>query len=234
MNEELTDEDLGKVCIVRNPRAKNVIARHKADFIQITVPIYFSSRQIQEAIEQIRPRLVNLKPKPQLLFTTETRLETMSFSLNIEKREVKNFHVALKDCVLNIICPASLNFDDLTVQNTIRNAFEHCLRNEAKRIFPPKLDLLARQHGFEYTGVGINKSKTRWGSCSSKKKINLSYFCLLLPEYLIDFIILHELCHTIEMNHGDKFWQLLDRVSNNRAKKLTKGLKEKSMLLVVV
>ncbi len=71
----------------------------------------------------------------------------------------------------------------------------------------------------------INKSRTRWGSCSSKKVINLSYYCLFLPEHLIDFVILHELSHTIKMNHGEGFWKLLDSVSGGKAKELTQELK---------
>jgi len=85
-------------------------------------------------------------------------------------------------------------------------------------------------HGFRFSDVKINKSTSRWGSCSFKKSINLSYFCLLLPPHLLDLIVLHELCHTREMNHGDKFWIHLDSVTGNRAKALTLELKKFSTM----
>ncbi|MDR0825039.1 MAG: M48 family metallopeptidase, partial [Prevotella sp.] len=88
-----------------------------------------------------------------------------------------------------------------------------------------KVKLLAEKHSFQYAIVKINKSRTRWGSCSSMKNINLSFYGMLLPEYLIDFVILHELCHTVEMNHGEKFWALLDKVSDGRSHELTQELK---------
>jgi predicted metal-dependent hydrolase len=102
---------------------------------------------------------------------------------------------------------------------------EKALRYEANRLLPAKVKLFAQRHGFTVSDVKINKSRTRWGSCSSKKSINLSYYCMLLPEHLINHVILHELCHTVEMNHGDSFRQLLDKVSGGKSKEHTKELK---------
>lgn len=100
------------------------------------------------------------------------------------------------------------------------------MRIEANRIFPLKVKTFALKNEFKVSDVKINKSRTRWGSCSYRKSINLSLYCMLLPEHLVDFVILHELCHTMEMNHGDRFWMLLDKVSGGKAKALTKELKQ--------
>ncbi len=99
------------------------------------------------------------------------------------------------------------------------------LRKKAKAYLPEKLHNLSVLHGFSYNSVKITKSRTRWGSCSSKTTINLSLFLMLLPEHLIDYVLLHELCHTVHMNHGPEFWLLLDRVTDNQAHKLRKELK---------
>lgn len=126
---------------------------------------------------------------------------------------------------------AGTDYNDSTVQSTIKGFVEKALRYEANRLFPAKVKLFAERYGFKYTEVKINKSRTRWGSCSSKKTINLSFYCMLLPEHLVDFVILHELCHTVEMNHGERFWQLLDKVSDDKAKELTKALKDHKTML---
>lgn len=225
MKEEFEDKDLGRVCIVRNVRARRVIARRKPDHVQLTVPKGLSMKQILEVFEQLKPKLKELRANPVRVFNPDTVLDTLSFSLKIETRNVRNFYADLKNGLLNIICPDITDFEKPNVQDTLRNTIERFMRNEAKRLFPLKLEGLAKAHDFSYTNLTINKSRTRWGSCSSKRSINLSYFCLLLPEYLIDFVMLHELCHTIEMNHGKDFWRLLNAVTNNRAEELTKELK---------
>lgn len=99
------------------------------------------------------------------------------------------------------------------------------LRKKAKKYLPERLDFLAGKHHFNYSSVKIRKSRTRWGSCSSKKTINLSFYLMLLPEHLADYVLLHELCHTRYMNHGPEFWQLLDNVTNGHAKRLRKELR---------
>lgn len=225
MIEDFIDEDLGLIIIVRNSRAKRLIARRKANAIQLTVPEGISLDKVKLLLRDLKPRLLNLQPVSSLFFDESTKLKTLTFSLNIKKNNTQNYYVSLNNGILNITCPQSCDFAEEVVQQKIRNYIEIIIRKEAKRILPLKLDMLSKQFGFEYTDVKINKSRTRWGSCSTRKSINLSMFCMFLPEPLLDFIILHELCHTVEMNHGDRFWSLLDKVTNNQAKILTKQLK---------
>jgi len=99
------------------------------------------------------------------------------------------------------------------------------LRKEACDYLPVRLNQLAVQFGFTYHRVRISQSRGRWGSCSSKKNINLSLYLMTLPLHLIDYVILHELCHTKEMNHGPSFWALLDEVTGGKARSLRAELR---------
>jgi predicted metal-dependent hydrolase len=99
------------------------------------------------------------------------------------------------------------------------------LRKQAVAYLPGELQRLASTHGFHFRTVKIRKSKTRWGSCSSGGNINLSIYVMLLPQHLIEYVLLHELCHTEEMNHGDQFWALLNQHTAGQAKAMRKELK---------
>jgi predicted metal-dependent hydrolase len=105
-------------------------------------------------------------------------------------------------------------------------ADERQLRKQAKAYLPGRLQALAHQYGFTYAMHRISSGRSRWGSCSTKKNINLSLFLMALPKHLIDYVILHELCHTQIMNHSPEFWKLLDSVTQNKAKALRRELRE--------
>jgi predicted metal-dependent hydrolase len=100
------------------------------------------------------------------------------------------------------------------------------LRQQACSFLPVKLAELADSCGFTYKTVKIRKSKTRWGSCSSKGTISLSYYLMLLPQHLIEYVLLHELCHTVQMNHSPAFWALLDENTRGKAKELRNEIKK--------
>ena len=86
------------------------------------------------------------------------------------------------------------------------------LRAAAKVYLPGRLRELAAQYGFEFNQVRIKHNVSNWGSCSSKKNINLNLNLMRLPVELRDYVMLHELCHLREMNHGPQFKALLASV----------------------
>jgi predicted metal-dependent hydrolase len=85
----------------------------------------------------------------------------------------------------------------------------------AKRKLKARLNALAGEHGFTYGRVFIRNQRTRWGSCSFQNNISLNIRLVLLPEHLMDYVILHELAHTRVKNHSAVFWQELDRYVGN-------------------
>ena len=125
-----------------------------------------------------------------------------------------------------IICPPNTDFENDKLQEWLQKVIAEALRKNAKIILPQRLNALAVAHHFTFKGVKINSSEGRWGSCSSSKSINLSYYLILLPAHLLDYVLLHELCHTIEMNHGSEFWKLLNRATSNKALALREELKK--------
>jgi len=98
---------------------------------------------------------------------------------------------------------------------------------KARKKLTNRLKQLAVQHGFTYNKVFIRNQKTRWGSCSHKNNISLNMKLVLLPDELVDYVILHELAHTRIHDHSKRFWAELDKYVGNgkamasRIKKMT-------------
>ena len=99
--------------------------------------------------------------------------------------------------------PVQEKLSPMAVEGLIQKAHDH--------ILPRAIELAAR-HGFSPTTIRIGKAKRRWGSCSSKGRINLSCRLALLPFELSDYVIIHELAHLKEMNHSPAFWQVVARM----------------------
>ncbi len=84
------------------------------------------------------------------------------------------------------------------------------IRRRAQALFPPLLQKVAQQTGLEYRRVTIRSQKTRWGSCSSRGQISLNDQLLFLPAPTVEYLMIHELCHTRHLNHSPRFWELVE------------------------
>lgn len=96
------------------------------------------------------------------------------------------------------------------IQKQISQACERALKQEADSLLPQRVETISRRHNLPYRRLKIRKLTSRWGSCSSKKELTLSYFLVQLPWRLIDYVILHELAHTIFHNHSRDFWAFME------------------------
>jgi len=83
------------------------------------------------------------------------------------------------------------------------------IRRRARQALPPLLERISRQTGLVYKRVSIRSQKTRWGSCSSRGNISLNDQLLFLPADVVEYLMIHELCHTRHLNHSKTFWTLV-------------------------
>lgn len=103
------------------------------------------------------------------------------------------------------------------------------MRREAKALLPARVEFLAEKFGFRYGRVTIRASRSKWGSCSGENNISLSLFVMTLPEQLRDYVIIHELCHTVHHNHSASFHALVDRCLGGEEKNLRRELRRFSI-----
>ncbi len=99
------------------------------------------------------------------------------------------------------------------------------LRREAKQVLPAMVERLAKANGFKYERITIRATRSKWGCCTSQNNLSLSLFLMTLPTHLQEFVVLHELCHTVHHNHSAEFYALLNKVTGGREKELNRQLK---------
>jgi predicted metal-dependent hydrolase len=88
---------------------------------------------------------------------------------------------------------------------------ERWLRIQASKIIKEKVKIFTQQMGIFYNRVVIRDQKSRWGSCSCLKNLNFSWRLIMAPEPVLDYVIIHEICHLKEMNHSTSFWNIVSQ-----------------------
>lgn len=97
-----------------------------------------------------------------------------------------------------------------------KDYLEH--KERARTIAHERLAHFNQYYQFSFNRVSIRSQKTRWGSCSKQGNLNFNYKIALLPDHLVDYIIVHELCHLEEFNHSQDFWNLVaSAIPNHKA-----------------
>lgn len=86
------------------------------------------------------------------------------------------------------------------------------LADKARKYIPERVAYFAGRMGVSYGRITIRNQKTRWGSCSSKGNLNFNCLLMLTPAKIIDYVVVHELCHRKEMNHSKAFWSEVEKV----------------------
>ena len=87
------------------------------------------------------------------------------------------------------------------------------LRQKADEVLKKRTQEWAEKIGVEYNNIVLKDQKTLWASCSGKKNINYSYRIIKMPPVVQDYLMIHELCHLVHMNHGPEYWQLVAQFS---------------------
>lgn len=201
--------------------------RARPEAICITMPPTATADDLERALAMhgdtlLRRRALAARPA----IAPGFKITAPDFILQIEETKHPRFLIKEEgDGRYRLLCPAEFNTQEQTNQEWLRKVIVNIMRKRAKEILPPRLQQLAMRHGFRYTNVTVRDSHSRWGSCSNRGSISLSVYLVLLDDELIDYVLLHELCHTREMNHSPRFWNLLDSVCRCNSKELRNRLR---------
>ncbi|MDA3953535.1 MAG: DUF45 domain-containing protein [Bacteroidales bacterium] len=228
-------DDVGKITFRKNKRSRNVsIAIRPLKGVIVTLPYYLSYKYAIKIFNSKKEWVLKQLPKIEKIenkitvFTETSVFNTKCRKLIICQNHSNNIKSKITHDTISVEYPESVNVKSKAVQEIIKSAIIKALRKEAKEYFPKKTLDLAEKYNFKFNKVFVKNNKTLWGSCSSVNNINLNLHLLRLPDFLIDYVIIHELCHTVEKNHGKGFWNLMDSILGD-AKAISKELKTYSL-----
>lgn len=205
----LHDEEFGVIQIRRIKTASAIkIGVDSSGQLRATMPprapLYLVKRLVASSRQPIRDLLA--RSLPDTVYESGMQIGK-THSLIIVSGAVLS--ITRSGTTLRATIPSTVLATSPEVQQLIRQAVIKALRKEAKSYLPRRLKMLAERHGYQYEKVRFSHASTRWGSCSSAGTISLNIALMKLPFELIDYVLIHELCHTKQMNHSSAFWELV-------------------------
>ena len=227
-------DSIGEVILKKNRRSKSISIRVRpVTGTVVSLPFYVSYKTAEDFVHSkkdwIKKNIEKLKKieNERMVFDESTQFRTREHTLKICPTSTDRISTYVSKKQINVKYPESVDVRSGEVQKAVREGIVKALRKEAKTYLPERVNFLAKKYGFKYNNLFIKNLRSRWGSCSSKNNINLNLYLMRLPDNLIDYVILHELIHTVEKNHGKNFWAKLDAITGN-AKSLSKEVKKYS------
>ncbi len=202
--------DVGQVTLVKRASSRSLRLSVTGSGVRVSMPHWtpFAAGQAfaLKNIDWIRTELEQ-HAMPQLVNGQRIgKMHTLRFE-HVSAGQNATSRVTGTEIIIRL--SATESSSDTSVQKRAHTACLRALKREAERLLPPRLHSLATTHGHSYSKVNVKQLKRRWGSCDSHQAITLNFFLMELPWEQIDYVLLHELTHTIHMNHGPSFWRLL-------------------------
>ena len=200
-----------------SPRGRNVRLRVTlSKGLEVYVPRGFDTSKLPDllerrkswittALERRRVQRKFFEPESAWCLPQTINLLAVGIVWHLDLKETHTQHVALREIGKHRLGA----FGAINNEGAGRRALARWLTRQTREYLVPRVRELSRHTGLKYKRIFVRKQRTRWASCSRYKTISLNSKLLFLRPDLVDYVILHELCHLAEMNHSKKFWTLL-------------------------
>jgi predicted metal-dependent hydrolase len=186
--------------------------------LEIVVPRGFNRKHLPEVLSEksawIRRALERVRPhREELLASAAWQLpQRIQFNAVDMAWEVRAHATAARRLSINYHRPGLMDIQGPVEDEALgRHLLGRFLVVQAESHLPRLLHMLSRNTGLAYQRVSIRRQRSRWGSCSAQGSISLNAALLFLPYHLARYVLLHELCHTVHLNHSRRFWALVEQ-----------------------
>jgi predicted metal-dependent hydrolase len=213
----IQDKEFGKITIRRSARATQVRVRVAPDgTLRASLPLYAPLFLVKHLLKTSRSELRDIlsKAKPEYQFINGMQIGK-SHRLVVQPTISQTPSISRHGQEIIVKLPTNMRLNDPDIARKIRDTVIAALRVEARSYLPKRLSFLAQKYNLTYSQTRFSHASGRWGSCSSNGTISLNIALMKLPFELIDYVIIHELSHTRQMNHGPMFWSLVAKADPN-------------------
>ena len=227
-----SDKDFGQIKVRYDARACRLIFRVKDGCLVVTSPMATPLSVIEKSINEKRSAISQLfaKSTTKILRPGDT-LQTRCFQIELYSHALPKMLFSLKNGVLNIFIPQNVDIESMTFQKLLKQNILKVAKRASVGYLSTRLNQLAQARGLKYNEFAVSTARTRMGVCNTKKRITLSAYLIFYPQHLVDYVILHELAHLTEMNHGPRFHALCNSYCGGKERELEREFKKFKLML---
>ncbi len=195
------------------------ITLKKDNFILVTMPYVCPYKTARDFLLSNFEKIKSFNQNKRIIHKDfKTKFDTLKIIPSDELRAIK------KNKIIYFYYPKDEDFSSKQIQNELSKAYLEALKIEAKNYLVQRLDFIAKKFDFKYNKISLRNQRTRFGSCSYQNNISLNINLMKYDFDVIDYVLIHELCHTKIKNHSQKFWNEVEKYCPNY-KDLRKKLK---------
>lgn len=203
-----------QVEVIRTERKKSASIHLQGDLVKVRVPMTLSDRRVKDLVTKrtswIKSKLQEQSNRPVLAPREYISGETLTYlgknyRLNVLIGEQPL--VKLRGGYVEV----TISDTDEDPKTTVHSLLQDWYRSHAQKRLEEKTSHLAEIIGVNPSSVTVKNYKSRWGSCSTKGDISYNWKIIMAPQSIVDYVIIHELCHILEHNHSSKYWKHVER-----------------------
>ena len=200
--------------IIRTNRCKSADIRVEEGAVSIVVPLDLPIERVDSLLKEkrqwIKDKIVlhrEAQPVSEKQFVSGEAFSYLgrNYRLKVEKGVFKPAKLVQGRLVVTV--PKSIEEPHM-----IRNALVRWYKRQAEQKLTEKVERFAPLVGVEPASIGIRTFKSRWGSCTAKGKLEFNWQIMMAPNRMVDYVVIHELCHLIRHDHSAEFWREMARV----------------------